>query len=258
MKKTLANTKLPLLITLKKSLSNVVGMLPGKSKPEEIIIYSAHYDHLGTKQANSTKKQNGSDDVIYNGADDDASGTAAVINLAEHFAKLDNNQRTLMFTAFSAEEIGGFGSRYFSKQLDPNSIIAMINIEMVGKPSKFGEGQVWMTGMDRSNLGDLLNQQLGSNKSAIHADPYPEQNLFYRSDNATLARLGVPAHSFSSTQIDKDHHYHQVSDDLSSLDLLSLQQVIQNLAIATEPLVNKNITPSRVDVEQVKAKGKIY
>jgi aminopeptidase YwaD len=231
-------------------LNNVVAILPGKTKPEEIVLYSAHYDHLGVKT--------GEGDVIYNGADDDASGTAAIINLAQYYAKQGNNARTLMFAAFSAEEIGGFGSRYFSKKIDPQKITAMINIEMIGKPSKFGAGTIWMTGMERSNLGEQLNTVLAKSGKKIYEDPYPEQGLFYRSDNATLARLGVPAHSFSSTQLDKDPHYHETSDDLASLDLNSLHQIIEMLAMATMPLVDGSITPSRIDINLVKGEGLIF
>ncbi|PCI54664.1 MAG: peptidase M23 [Gammaproteobacteria bacterium] len=234
----------------KNELMNVVAIIPGKTKPEEIVLYSAHYDHLGVKA--------GEENVIYNGADDNASGTTAIINLAQYFAKQGNNARTLMFAAFSAEEIGGFGSRYFSKQLEPQTITAMINIEMIGKPSKFGTGTIWMTGMDRSDLGEQLNTVLAKSGKKIYKDPYPEQGLFYRSDNATLARLGVPAHSFSSTQLDKDQHYHQASDDLSSLNLTSLHQVIKMLATATQPLVDGSITPSRINKNLLKGQGLIF
>ncbi|WP_448566172.1 M20/M25/M40 family metallo-hydrolase [Thalassotalea ganghwensis] len=235
----------------KQTLTNVVGVLPGKKASQENVLFSSHYDHLGRKP-----DQEG--DAIYNGADDNASGTTAVINLAQYYAKRADNQRNLIFAAFTAEEIGGFGSRYFSEQLNPDDIVAMINIEMIGKPSKFGPGQVWMTGMERSNLGEILNQYLKDSSAKIYQDPYPEQNLFYRSDNATLARLGVPAHSFSSTQLDKDEHYHQSSDDLASLDLNSMHQVIENLAIATQGIVDGSITPTRVDKSAVTGHGKIY
>ncbi|MDX2371026.1 MAG: M28 family peptidase [Colwellia sp.] len=234
----------------KNELTNVVAILPGKTKPEEVVLYSAHYDHLGVKV--------GEEDVIYNGADDDASGTTAIINLAQFYAKQGDNARTLMFAAFSAEEIGGFGSRYFSQQLEPQTITAMINIEMIGKPSKFGAGTLWMTGMDRSNLGEQLNTVLAKSGKKIYKDPYPKQGLFYRSDNATLARLGVPAHSFSSTQLDEDQHYHQASDDLASLNLTSLHQIIEMLAIATQPLVDGSMTPSRIDKKLVNGKGLIF
>jgi aminopeptidase YwaD len=238
----------------KQMLSNVVGVLPGKTRPEEFVLYSAHYDHLGV----NSEGDNGKSDLIYNGADDDASGTTAVINLAEYFAKKSDNTRTLVFTAFAAEEIGGFGSRYFSEQLEPERITAMINIEMIGKPSKFGEGTLWMTGMQRSNLGTLLNAGLKAHNKEIYEDPYPEQGLFYRSDNASLARLGVPAHSFSSTQLDKDQHYHQVSDDIKSLNLISMHNVIDTLAIATQGLVDGTDTPTRLDTNKVRGSGKIY
>lgn len=235
----------------KRNLTNVVGVMPGKTLPDEVVIYSAHYDHLGFKTKDGKI-------AIFNGADDDASGTTAVINLAQYFADKGNNARTLMFVAFTAEEIGGYGSKHFSQQLDPDSVTAMVNIEMIGKPSKFGTGQVWMTGMERSNLGDLLNANLKGAQGKIHKDPYPEQGLFYRSDNATLARLGVPAHSFSSTQLDKDKHYHKTTDDLASLDLDSMHKVIESLASSTQGLVDGSLTPTRVDVSKVNAKGKIY
>jgi aminopeptidase YwaD len=240
----------------KKSLTNVIGIIPGKTKPEEIVLYSAHYDHLGNKTG--IKPGNDTDDLIFNGADDDASGTSAVISLAEYFKGKSDNARTLMFTAFTAEEIGGFGSRYFSEQLNADDVVAMINVEMIGKPSKFGEGAIWMTGMDRSNLGELLNEGLKGKGFEIHQDPYPKQRLFYRSDNATLARLGVPAHSFSSTQLDKDEHYHKASDDVSSLNMDSMHQAIESLSIATQGLVDGLITPTRIDKAEVRSGGKIY
>jgi len=236
-----------------KELTNIVAVLPGTAKntktANETVLYSSHYDHLGVTPDGKE---------VFNGADDDASGTSAVINLAQHFASKGGNKRTLMFSAFTAEEIGGFGSKYFSQQLNPDDVVAMINIEMIGKPSKFGAGTLWMTGMERSNLGELLNASLKAKNTEVYEDPYPEQGLFYRSDNATLARLGVPAHSFSSTQLDKDQHYHQTSDDISSLDLDSMYKVIESLSVATQGLVDGSITPTRIDMSKVRAKGKIY
>ncbi len=231
------------------SLANVVGVLPGKSS--EVVLFSAHYDHLGVDE-----KADG--DKIYNGADDDASGTTAIMNLAQYYAQKGANERTLIFSAFTAEEIGGYGSKYFSTHLDANNIAAMVNIEMIGKPSKFGAGTFWMTGFDRSNLGLLMNDSLAKIEQQVYPDPYPKQRLFYRSDNATLARLGVPAHSFSSTQLDKDKHYHKQSDDVASLDLESMTKVIEAIALGSEGLVDGTKTPTRVDTSKVKAKGKIY
>lgn len=231
------------------ALANVVGVLPGRSK--ETVLFSAHYDHLGVDE-----KAQG--DKIFNGADDDASGTTAIMNLAQYYHDQGDNHRTLVFAAFTAEEIGGYGSKYFSNHIDSDNITAMVNIEMIGKPSKFGAGKFWMTGFERSNLGALMNESLKASKTQVYPDPYPEQHLFYRSDNATLARLGVPAHSFSSTQLDKDKHYHKASDDVASLDLDSMTQVIKSIAVASQGLVDGKATPTRVDTSKVNKKGLIF
>lgn len=87
--------------------SNVVAVLPGKSMKDEMVVFSGHYDHLGVG------KPNAAGDSIYNGANDDAAGTTAGIMLANYFAKMKTNERTLVFVAFTAEESGGFGSQYF-------------------------------------------------------------------------------------------------------------------------------------------------
>ena len=113
-------------------LFNVVGMIPGKSKAKEIVVFSGHYDHLGIVKSRDQ-------DSIANGADDDASGTTAVIALAKYYKALNNNERTLIFVAFTAEEIGGFGAKHFSSLLNPDEVVAMFNIEMIGKESKFGK-----------------------------------------------------------------------------------------------------------------------
>ncbi len=106
------------------ALANVVGVLPGKSKKDEYVIFSGHYDHLGIG-----KPVNG--DSIYNGANDDAAGTTAVMMLAKYFKALGNNERAIVFAAFTAEEVGGYGSQYFSRQFDPAKVAAMFNIEMI-------------------------------------------------------------------------------------------------------------------------------
>lgn len=220
-------------------LFNVVGVLPGKTKPDEYVIFSAHYDHLGI-----TKPIEG--DSIANGADDDASGTTAVITLAKYFKKLDNNARTLIFVAFTAEEIGGYGARYFSKMVNPDKTVAMFNIEMIGKASKFGENSAFITGFDRSDFGTILQKNLEGTAFKFHPDPYPEQQLFFRSDNATLARLGVPAHTISTDQIDIDKLYHTVKDEFSSLDVKNITATIKAIALSSRGIVAGTETPTRV------------
>ncbi|WP_345950282.1 M20/M25/M40 family metallo-hydrolase [Mucilaginibacter sp. PAMB04274] len=220
-------------------LFNVAGMIPGKSKPNEYVVFSGHYDHLGI-----IKPMEG--DSIANGADDDASGTTAMISLAKYYKKLNNNERTLIFVAFTAEEIGGFGSQYFSKQLDPEKTVAMFNIEMIGKTSKFGQNTAFITGYERSDFGEILQRNLQGTAFTFHPDPYPQQNLFYRSDNATLARLGVPAHTISTDQIDTDKLYHSVDDEFSSLDAANITATIRAIALSSRSIVAGKDTPKRI------------
>lgn len=227
-----------------KQLTNVVGVIEG-NRANEIVLYSAHYDHLGT----GAKIE---EDSIYNGANDDASGVTAVIELARYFKSQPKPERTLLFVAFTAEEVGGFGSRYFSKQLNPDQIMAMLNIEMIGKESKAGLNSAWMSGWDKSDLGQILQKNLEKENFKFFADPYPDQQLFYRSDNATLARLGVPAHSISTTQIDIDTDYHQLSDEMETLDITNITNTIRAIARGSQGIVDGSQTPSRVDPEQVR------
>ena len=224
--------------------ANVLGVLPGKSKPEEYIIFSAHYDHLGTD--GSLKG-----DTIYNGANDDASGCAAVMALARYFGKKGGNARSLVFVTFAGEEEGGYGSRYFSRQLDPAKVIAMVNIEMIGTPSKWGKNAAYLTGFEQSSLGRLLQRNLGKGAFSLHPDPYPKAHLFYRSDNATLARLGVPAHTISTAQMDAEPHYHQVSDEIGTLDINNMVSIVQGIATGVQGLVDGTDTPSRVQPENL-------
>jgi len=223
-------------------LHNVVGMIRGSSKPDEYVVFSGHYDHIGIQKPEAG-------DSIANGADDDASGITAVILLANYF-KQHPPARSVIFAAFTAEEIGGFGSRYFSKQLNPDRIVAMFNIEMIGKESKFGRNSAFITGFERSDFGAILQKNLEKSSFRFHPDPYPEQNLFYRSDNATLARLGVPAHTISTTQIDKDTLYHSVNDEVESLDMKNIADIIEAIAISSKSIVAGKDTPVRVAKEE--------
>ena len=225
--------------------SNVVGVLPGKSKKDEYVVFSAHYDHLGIgKPVNS--------DSIYNGANDDASGTTAVVMLAKYFKALANNERTIVFAAFTAEELGGYGSRYFSKQFDPPKVIAMFNIEMIGTESKWGKNSAYITGFEKSDMGSILQKNLEGTGFIFYADPYTEQQLFYRSDNATLARLGVPAHTISTSKMDSEPNYHKVSDEIGTLDLQNMAMIIKSIALSSRTIVGGKDTPTRVRVEELR------
>ena len=221
--------------------TNVVGILPGKTKKDEFVVFSGHYDHLGVGRPNAAG------DSIYNGANDDAAGTTAVIMLADYFAKLKNNERTLVFVAFTAEETGGFGSQYFSKHIDADKVVAMFNLEMIGTESKWGKNSAYITGYDRSDFGKILQKNLEGSPFHFEPDPYPSQNLFYRSDNATLAALGVPAHTISTSKMDNEPNYHKQSDEVSSLDLDNMAEVIKAIALSSRTIISGEDTPTRVE-----------
>jgi Peptidase family M28 len=225
--------------------TNVLGVLPGKSKKDELVVFSGHYDHLGTA-ARSTV----SGDSVYNGANDDAAGTTAVIMLANYFAKLKNNERTLIFVAFTAEEIGGFGSKYFSTNINANKVVAMFNLEMMGTESKWGKNSAYITGFEKSDFGKILQKNLVGTAFHFEPDPYPSQNLFYRSDNATLAALGVPAHTISTSKMDSEPNYHKLSDEVATLDMTNMTEVIKAIALSSKTIVSGKDTPSRVEVQK--------
>lgn len=226
-------------------LANVVGLLPGKSKKDEYVIFSGHYDHIGIGKA-----VNG--DSIYNGANDDAAGTTAVIMLAKYFAAQKNNERTLVFAAFTAEEVGGFGSQYFSQQFPADKVMAMFNIEMIGTESKWGKNSAYITGYEKTDMGSILQKNLAGTGFTFHPDPYPDQQLFYRSDNATLARLGVPAHTISTAKMDDEPHYHKASDHVETLDLDNMAMIIQSIALSSKTIVAGQETPVRVKKEDLR------
>ncbi len=224
---------------LKAPLYNIAGIIPGKSKPNEFVIFSGHYDHLGI-----IDEVEG--DSIANGADDDASGITAVISLARYYKKLNNNARTLIFVAFTGEESGMLGSEHFSEKLNPEEITAMFNIEMIGKESKFGKNSAFITGFDRSDFGEILQRNLKGTGFTFYADPYTEQQLFYRSDNATLAAQGVPAHTISTVQIDKDEYYHTVDDEFETLNVDNITATIKAIALSSRSIVAGAETPARI------------
>ena len=225
-------------------LANVVGILPGKSKKDEYVIFSGHYDHIGIGKAVDG-------DSIYNGANDDAAGTTAVIMLAKYFKALGNNERTIVFATFTAEEVGGYGSQYFSRQFDPAKVMAMFNIEMIGTESKWGKNSAYITGYEKTDMGAIMQKNLEGTGFTFYPDPYTQQNLFYRSDNATLARLGVPAHTISTSKMDSEPNYHKVSDHIETLDMENMAMIIKSIALASRSIVAGKDSPSRVKVDEL-------
>ena len=214
---------------------NALGQLKGSDAAlaGSVVLLTAHLDHLGG---------NGPDaDPIFNGADDDASGSTAVLALAEALATGTRPKRTLMFAWFGSEEAGGYGARYFVERppVPLDRIAANLEFEMIGRADKaVAAHTLWLTGYDRSNLGP----ELARRGAWIVADPHPEQNFFERSDNITLARKGVVAQTVSSYGLHTD--YHQVSDDVAHLDLAHMTEAIQSMLAPVRWLANSRFTPA--------------
>lgn len=212
--------------------ANVVGIIPG-GDPElrdEAIVVAAHYDHLGVGEPDA------SGDSIYNGADDDASGVVAMLEIARAMADGPAPRRTLVFMAATAEEIGMHGTVwYLDHPVVPlEKTVGMLAIEMIGRPDSLagGPGRAWLTGYERSTMGDVLRD----NDIPIVPDPRPEQNFFLRSDNAPFAYRGIPAHTLSSFGLHTD--YHQPSDEIDKVDFEHMTAVIEAAVNAVRVLAN--------------------
>ena len=171
--------------TPRKETWNAIAILRGSDPKlkDEVILLTAHLDHLGVAAATA----NG--DSIYNGADDDASGTTAVLTLAHVLATGPRPNRTIVFALFGSEELGGFGARAFlaNPPVPLNTIVANLEFEMIGRPDPaVPAGTLWLTGYERSTLGP----ELAKHGAHLVQDPHPKEQFFQRSDNITLARTG--------------------------------------------------------------------
>ena len=215
--------------------TNCVGILRGSDPKlaKETVLLSAHLDHLGIG-----REVNG--DKIYNGADDDASGVTAVLELAEALAAGPRPKRTVVFALFGSEEIGGWGARYFQEHppVPVESFVANLEFEMIGRAdAAVPPHTLWLTGYERSDLG----AQLAAHGARLVADPHPDQHFFQRSDNYVLARKGIIAHTVSSYGLHSD--YHQPSDDLAHIDFAHMTEAIQSMVEPVRWLLNTDFKP---------------
>jgi len=214
---------------------NAIGMIKGSDPALQhaAVLFSAHLDHIGVG-----KPVNG--DTIYNGADDDASGCAAVLEIARVLGSGPKPKRTVIFALFGSEEVGGTGSNYFREHtpIPLTDLAANLEFEMIGRAdSAVKPDELWLTGWERSNLGPTL---------AVHGahlvgDPHPEQQFFSRSDNYVLAKKGVVAQTISSYGMHND--YHQPSDDIAHIDFKHMCDAIGSLLAPIEWLVNSDFKP---------------
>ena len=207
------------------SAPNVVGILEGSDPAlrDEYVVFSAHMDHVGVGMPDAT------DDSIYNGADDDASGIAIVVELAEAFAALEPRpSRSLIFLAVSGEEQGLWGSEYFTAHppVPLGQMLADLNIDMVGR--NWADTLVAI-GREHSNLGGILDQVNAAHpelRMSVIDDPWPDETFFMRSDHYSFARRGVPVLFFFSGTHDD---YHRPSDEVDKIDAAKTARIARLL-----------------------------
>ena len=225
---------------------NVIGIIRGSDPTlrNEAVIVGAHYDHIGIRPA-----VNG--DSIANGADDDASGVIAMLEIARALRRGPVPKRTVVFIAFTGEESGGLGTRwYMANPVVPlETTVAQFQIEMIGRPDSLagGPGKGWLTGYELSTMGPML----AAAGIPIVKDPRPDQSFFTRSDNYAFARQGIPAHTFSSFNLHAQ--YHTVDDEVEHVDYAHMTAMIdaatravRMLADGRKPAWNPGMRPGEV------------
>ena len=227
----------------KKPYRNVIGFLPGSNpiKAQEYIVLSAHYDHIGQKWG-----------VVFNGADDNASGVSAMIGMAHHLRQL-KPERSILFIAWSGEELGFLGSRHYVRNpvLPLSQMILNLNFEMVGHTQGLGKNQFWMTGAELSSVFNDIQSLALKKKWQATVDPYSKLNLFWRSDNSSFAAIsvdnekrityGVPAHTISTWG--REGHYHMPEDDFQTLDYENLNNFVKTVSFIVNGLSAKKNVP---------------
>jgi hypothetical protein len=201
------------------SEKNIVGIIPG-SDPEvagEAVVIGAHFDHVGIGAAVDG-------DSIYNGADDDGTGTVAILEIARDLARGPAPRRTVVVLLSTGEEAGMVGTRWYLEHpvVPLENTVADFQIEMIGRPDSLagGPGRGWLTGYERTTMGD----QLAGAGSPIVPDPRPDQRFFFRSDNAPFAYAGIPAHTLSSFNLHTD--YHRPSDEVDLVDFTHMAAIV--------------------------------
>lgn len=214
---------------------NVVGVIRG-SDPTlrgRTVLVDAHYDHLGTSTEGVCEAADG--DTICNGADDDASGVVAVLEIARELAR-SRPKRTVIVALTTGEEVGLVGTRWFIQHppMPLDSMAANLEIEMIGRPDPMvgGAGKAWLTGYERSTMGD----ELAAAGVPIVADPRPDQQFFMRSDNIAFAQRGIVAHTLSTFNLHTD--YHTPHDEADRVDYAHMTAVVRSAVRAARLLAD--------------------
>jgi len=232
--------------------ANVFAVVPGRSKAGEWILISAHYDHIGTLETAASINagfSSGGKDKIFNGANDNASGVAGLLALAQAAARDTTIERTVIFAAFTGEELGLLGSRAAADSLDVRRIVAHINLEMLGRPHTLPGGRPFISGSSRSTLLQILNETLAAADTSaavrdfFQKDRFEQDQIFYRSDNYPFYQAGVVgAHTICGTS-PVDVFYHTPDDEIETLDFEAMSVGLRNLYSAAGALFRGTATP---------------
>lgn len=223
------------LSNYKEAAYNVIGVVEGKDPmlKKECIVIGAHYDHIGIVEGEQG-------DNIANGANDNASGSTAVMEMARYFGAKKNNKRTLIFALFSAEEKGLLGSRHLAKKMKTEklNLYAMLNFEMLGVPLQSKKYEVYITGYHKSNLAAVSNKHSAS--SLVGYLPTAKNyGLFQRSDNYDFYReFAVPAHTYCTFDFTNYNFYHKVKDEYSEIDIDHMSDLINKFIPMVKGIAN--------------------
>lgn len=240
-----APVRMPLKLTVNRrkevmGSENVVGYVEGSDRKDEVVVISCHYDHLGIK-----------DGQIYNGADDDGSGTTALLELAQTFAQARKDghgpRRSLLFVAFSGEEKGLLGSEFFTSEpvVPLKNVYVNLNIDMIGRVDKQHEpdsNYVYLIGADKisRDLHDLSERAnatyTGLKLDYTYNDERDPNRFYYRSDHYNFARNGIPV-IFYFTGVHKD--YHKPSDTVEKIMFPKMQRIVQLIFHTAWELANR-------------------
>ena len=222
------------LTNFKSHAFNIIGIIEG-TDPElkkEFLVLSAHYDHIGLEK----KKQ---EDVINNGANDDASGVTAVAQMAKYFTETKSNKRSILIVFFTGEEKGLLGSKSLVKKLKEQNfnLYAQLNIEMIGVPMK-RDYLAYITGFDKTNMAEKINEYTGK-KTIGFLPNEAEYKLFYRSDNYSFYEaFKKPCQSISTFDFENFEFYHHVSDEFEVMDIPHVTAFVHEFLPAVTKMAN--------------------
>ena len=241
----LGSSSVDLRYDMSHTAPNVVAVLQGSSaaRRNEYIVISAHMDHLGAAGDPFSMCSRSSGDIICNGADDNASGTSTLIEVARMLSRGQRPARSIMFLAVSGEERGLWGSEYFLNNLSipTERLVANLNIDMVGRNEL---DTIYGVGMEYSELGDMaleIQNRMPEIGLVVAPDRWPGERFFFRSDHYNFAREGIPALFFFGGS---HREYHRVTDEIDLVDMEKAARVARFVSAMAAELANSSDRPA--------------